>query len=86
MFCRFYINFIFVYKMEKTLEEILLEQLDQPVTLKNGSVAVNPRTGEPLMPEEAICMSIVQKAMKGDIQAATYINNVKKMAKHGRKK
>lgn len=64
MFCRFYINFIFVYKMEKTLEEILLEQLDQPVRLKNGSVAENPRTGEPLMPEEAICMSIVQKAMK----------------------
>lgn len=54
--------------------------------LKNGSVAENPRTGEPLMPEEAICMSIVQKAMKGDIQAATYINNVKKMAKNGRKK
>lgn len=82
----FYINFIFVCKMEKTLEEILLEQLEQPVRLKNGSVAENPRTGEPLMPEEAICMSIVQKAMKGDIQAASYINNVKKMAKHGRKK
>ncbi len=72
--------------MEKTLEEILLEQLEQPVRLKNGSVAENPRTGEPLMPEEAICMSIVQKAMEGDIQAATYINNVKKMAKNGRKK
>lgn len=50
--------------MEKTLEEILLEQLELPVRLKNGSVAENPRTGEPLMPEEAICMSIVQKAMK----------------------
>lgn len=72
--------------MEKTLEDILLEQLDQPVTLRNGSVAVNPRTGEPLMPEEAICMSIMQKAMKGDIQAASYINNVKKMAKHGRRR
>lgn len=31
-------------------------------------MAENPRTGEPLMSEEAICMSIVQKAMKGDIQ------------------
>lgn len=31
--------------MEKTLEEILLEQLEQPVRLKNGSVAENPRTG-----------------------------------------
>ena len=49
--------------MDKTIEEILLEQLEQPVILKNGSVAENPRTGEPLMPEEAICMSIVQKAM-----------------------
>lgn len=31
--------------MDKTIEEILLEQLEQPVRLKNGSVAENPRTG-----------------------------------------
>ncbi len=76
------ILFLFT-KWRRPWKRFLLEQLDQPVLLKNGSVAENPRTGEPLMPEEAICMSIVQKAMKGDIQAASYINNVKKWRNMG---
>lgn len=63
---------------DMTLESALLAELQKDVKLKNGQVAVDAETGEPLKVFNAIAKSIVNNAMKGDVVAATYLRNLTK--------
>ena len=62
-------------KEQMTMEEYLLSQLDTPVTLKDGSVATKP-DGSAMTKQEAIATNILNQAMKGDVKAAQYINQL----------
>jgi hypothetical protein len=64
---------------EMTIEEYLLSQLDTPVILKNGSIATKP-DGTPMTKSEAIATNILNLAMKGDVKAAQYIQNIQMTA------
>lgn len=70
---------------EQTMEEYLLSQLDTPVILKDGSTATKA-DGSPMTKQEAIATNILNLAMKGDIRAATYIQNLQARAKIMKKK
>ena len=59
----------------QTIEDYLLSQLDQPVVLKDGSTAVKA-DGTPMTKQEAIATNILNLAMKGDVKAAQYIQNI----------
>jgi hypothetical protein len=65
---------------QMTMEEYLLSQLDTPVVLKDGSVAVKA-DGTPMTKQEAIATNILNLAMKGDVKAAQYIQNIQMRAK-----
>lgn len=65
------------------MEEYLLSQLSTPVILKDGSVALGP-DGQPLTKQQAIASSILNKAMKGDINAANYINSLQQRERQNR--
>jgi len=65
---------------QQTMEEYLLSQLDTPVILKDGSTATKA-DGSPMTKQEAIATNILNLAMKGDIRAATYIQNLQARAK-----
>lgn len=60
---------------QMTMEEYLLSQLDTPVVLKDGSVA-KKADGTPMTKQEAIATNILNLAMKGDVKAAQYIQNI----------
>ena len=62
---------------QQTMEEYLLSQLDTPVVLKDGS---------PMTKQEAIATNILNLAMKGDVKAAQYIQNIQMRAKIMKKK
>ena len=64
---------------QMTMEEYLLSQLNEPVVLKDGSVATKP-DGTPMTKNEAIATNILNQAMKGDIKAAQYINSLQQVA------
>lgn len=49
----------------KTFEEILREKMQQPVTVKGKDVSI--------MPTEAMVMSVMNNAMKGEIGAILFI-------------
>lgn len=70
--------------MEETFEEYLLKQLDTPVILKDGSVAVDAN-GNPLTKEQAIATNLINNAMKGDIKSIQYINLLKQQSKRKKK-
>lgn len=65
---------------EMTMEEYLLSQLDTPVILKDGSTATKA-DGSPMTKQEAIATNILNLAMKGDVKAAQYIQNIQMRAK-----
>ena len=65
---------------EMTMEEYLLSQLDTPVILKDGSTATKA-DGSPMTKQEAIAANILNLAMKGDVKAAQYIQNIQMRAK-----
>ena len=67
------------------MEEYLLSQLDTPVILKDGSTATKA-DGSPMTKQEAIATNILNLAMKGDIRAETYIQNLQARAKIMKKK
>lgn len=71
-------------KKDMTMEEYLLAQLDQPVILKDGSVAVKP-DGTPMTKNEAIATNILNLAMKGDLKAAQFIMSLQKLSKRNKK-
>ena len=65
---------------QQTMEEYLLSQLDTPVILKDGSTATKA-DGSPMTKQEAIATNILNLAMKGDVKAAQYIQNIQMRAK-----
>ena len=62
------------------MEEYLLAQLDTPVVLKDGTMMTKP-DGSPMTKQEAIATNILNLAMKGDVKAATYIQNLQARAR-----
>ena len=60
---------------QQTMEEYLLSQLDTPVVLKDGTMMTKP-DGSPMTKQEAIATNILNMAMKGDVKAAQYIQNI----------
>ena len=70
---------------QQTMEEYLLSQLDTPVGLKDGTKMPNP-DGSPMTKQEAIATNILNLAMKGDVKAAQYIQNIQMRAKIMKKK
>ena len=65
---------------QMTMEEYLLSQLDTPVMLKDGTMAQKP-DGSIMTKQEAIATNILNLAMKGDVKAAQYIQNIQMRAK-----
>ena len=61
----------------KTIEEILQERLAAPVRQKSGAILTNDQ-GESLLPLEAMIMSVMTNAMRGDIAAIAFIQNLTK--------
>ena len=70
---------------QQTMEEYLLSQLDTPVVLKDGTMMQKP-DGSPMTKQEAIATNILNLAMKGDVKAAQYIQNIQMRAKIMKKK
>ena len=70
---------------EQTMEDYLLSQLDKPVITKNGTPLTDPSDGHILTKQEAIATNILNMAMKGDVKAAQYIQNIQMRAKITRK-
>ena len=70
---------------QQTMEEYLLSQLDTPVVLKDGTMMTKP-DGSPMTKQEAIATNILNLAMKGDVKAAQYIQNIQRRAKIMKKK
>ena len=80
---------------QQTMEEYLLSQLDTPVMIQ-----VKDNTGRPtgetttlkapdghiMTKQEAIATNILNLAMKGDVKAAQYIQNIQMRAKIMKKK
>lgn len=60
---------------QMTMEEYLLTLLDTPVTMKDGTVVKKP-DGSVMTKQEAIATNILNQAMKGDLHAAQYIQNL----------
>jgi hypothetical protein len=70
---------------EMTMEEYLLSQLDTPVVLKDGT-QMKAADGHIMTKQEAIATNILNQAMKGDVKAAQYIQNIQMRAKIMKKK
>ena len=70
---------------QQTMEEYLLSQLDTPVVLKDGTMMQKP-DGSPMTKQEAIATNILNMAMKGDVKAAQYIQNIQMRAKLTKRK
>ncbi len=70
---------------QMTMEEYLLSQLDTPVVLKDGTEMKAP-DGHVMTKQEAIATNILNMAMKGDVKAAQYIQNIQARAKILKKK
>ena len=65
---------------QQTMEEYLLSQLGTPVMLKDGTMMTKP-DGTIMTKQEAIATNILNLAMKGDVKAAQYIQNIQMRAK-----
>ncbi len=63
----------------------MLSQLDTPVVLKDGTEMKAP-DGHVMTKQEAIATNILNMAMKGDVKAAQYIQNIQARAKILKKK
>ena len=64
---------------ELTLDEALLGRLNLAIKTKTGQTAVDEE-GRPITATQAIAMSILNNAMKGDIQSALFIRNIASQA------
>jgi hypothetical protein len=58
--------------------ELLRSRLEAPVKDKMGNAIVNQETGEHFTALEAMVMSVVNNAMKGDIASIAFIRNITK--------
>ena len=70
----------------ETMEDYILEQLKKTVILNSGKTLRDPHDGHELTAEEAIAHNMINAAMKGDVKAATYIQNLQMRAKIMKKK
>ena len=70
----------------ETMEDYMLQQLKKTVILKDGNTLRDPHDGHELTAEEAIAHNMINAAMKGDVKAATYIQNLQARAKIMKKK
>ena len=70
----------------ETMEDYMLQQLKKTVILKDGNTLKDPHDGHELTAEEAIAHNMINAAMKGDVKAATYIQNLQARAKIMKKK
>ena len=70
----------------ETMEDYMLRQLKKTVILKDGNTLKDPHDGHELTAEEAIAHNMINAAMKGDVKAATYIQNLQARAKIMKKK
>lgn len=68
----------------KSFDEILKAKLADPVRNKQGNVLRNER-GEIMTAQEAMVMSIVNNAMKGDIAAISIVRNITREARQDSK-
>lgn len=73
-------------KQPMTMEEYLVSQLETRVKLKDGQYLTDPEDGHALTKQDAIATNILNLAMKGDIKAAQYINNLQMRAQLTKKK
>ena len=65
----------------ETMEDYMLQQLKKTVILKDGNTLKDPHDGHELTAEEAIAHNMINAAMKGDVKAAQYIQNIQMRAK-----
>ena len=59
----------------QTMEDYLLSQLEEQVVLKDGST-LKGQDGHVMTKQEAIAVNLINNAMKGDVKAAQYIQNI----------
>lgn len=70
---------------QQTMEDFLLAQLNEEVILKDGT-QLKAADGHVMTKQEAIATNILNLAMKGDVKAAQYIQNIQMRAKIMKKK
>ena len=73
-------------EQQETMEDYLLKQLKQTVILKSGDTLKDVHDGHELTAEEAIAHNLINNAMKGDVKAAQYIQNIQLRAQMKKKK
>jgi hypothetical protein len=69
----------------QTMEDFLLAQLQEEVILKDGT-QLKAHDGHVMTKQEAIATNLINMAMKGDVKAANYIQNIQMRAKIMKKK
>ena len=60
---------------QQTMEDFLLAQLNEEVILKDGT-QLKAADGHVMTKQEAIAVNLINNAMKGDVRAAQYIQNI----------
>ena len=60
---------------QQTMEDYLLAQLNEEVILKDGT-QLKAADGHVMTKQEAIAVNLINNAMKGDVKAAQYIQNI----------
>lgn len=63
-----------------TFEELLTQKINEPIRDKQGNYIVNRETGQQMNALEAMVMSVVNNAMKGDIASIAFIRNIQRQA------
>ena len=69
----------------QTMEDYLLAQLNDEVVLKDGT-KLTAADGHVMTKQEAIAVNLINNAMKGDVRAAQYIQNIQLRAQMKKKK
>lgn len=64
-----------------TVQDYILEALNQPVLIKGGDYAKDPKDGHQLTATEAIAMKMMQQALNGDLRAAQFVMQLQESAK-----
>ena len=70
---------------QQTMEDFLLAQLNEEVILKDGT-QLKAADGHVMTKQEAIATNLINLAMKGDVRAAQYIQNIQMRAQLQKKK
>ena len=60
---------------QQTMEDYLLAQLNEEVILKDGT-QLKAADGPVMTKQEVIAVNLINNAMKGDVKAAQYIQNI----------